>query len=148
MLGANLAPAQEEDDLVGCCVSSASGYRRAASRLTASDFHQPSRARLFAACGRLDHLSGPGLDVEEERIASVTRLAGVPEAEVRRLVEDRCVQFDRAGHLARKVLAASQSRLVMRFGKDIHNAIAAGEQLADVLADVPDDIVHLLGVRR
>lgn len=131
-----------EDDLAGVMVSSAAGYALAASRLAPGDFYQPSRGRVMAACAELGHLAGSSIDVERERICEVARIADMPIGEVRALVRDRCVQFDRAGHLARRVERAARARRVMAGAAVVFNRLAGGERIDEL--DVPGELRELL----
>jgi replicative DNA helicase len=129
-------PEIAEAGVIGCCVDSDHGYRLAAGRLVVGDFYHPTHAALFAACADMADLNGADLDTLEERIRRAASITGVDVDRVRRLVDDRPLQWDRNGTLARRVKEAANARAVMQACADAFNRIGSGERLEDVLADL------------
>lgn len=137
---------EAERDLIGCCVDSDRGYRLAASRICADDFYRPANRQLFAACAQLGHLTGPSLEVLEQRIVEAARLADRPVDEVRRLVEDRPLQWDKNGTLAARVKKAADERRAQYMAVELANRLGQGEHLDRIAADLGPELRRLLAV--
>lgn len=115
-----------EEAVVGCAVASKRGAALAAERLDSDDFYNPRHARLFAAAVALESSD------QDERVADVSRVAEVDQAEVERLVDARPVAWDRNGSFAARVLDASRRRQIMATAAEVYNAVAAGARLEEI----------------
>lgn len=126
-----------EREALGCAVGTAEGYRIAAGIVTPEDFYAPRFGRLFAACAHLGQVHDDVL-YAARRIRLAARAAGVDEAEVRRLVDERSRFHDTHGEFARRVAEAARRRRAMAAAAEAYNALAAG-------ADPDEALRPLLG---
>lgn len=119
-------------------VSLHSAYLLAADRLRPDDIWTRSLRRLFEACAGIGHLDGTDVEVEEQRIAAAAVAARVDLLEVRRLVDERPLVWDRNGTYATRVARAAKARAVMTACATVFNRLGDGERLEDVLAEATD----------
>jgi replicative DNA helicase len=120
-----------ERAVAACAVASRRGADLAAERLTVDAFWSPRLRRLFEAALTVDR----SLD-QEGRIMAVVEATGVPECEVRALVEDRPVMWDTSGGFAARVADAARRRAVMTLCARVYNELGRGARLAEVAAEV------------
>jgi len=73
-------------------------------------------------------------------------LAGVAVDQVRRIVDDRPLQWDTNGTLAGRVRRAADARRAMTAARDLFNRLGEGEPLEQVVADLAPDLRRLVGV--
>lgn len=121
-----------EAEAVGTAVADAVGFAIAAEHVTAGDFYRPSFGRLFDACAGLGDVAR-GWD-SSERIGLAARAAGVGEAEVRRLVDQRSRFHDTNGHFARLVADAARRRRAMAAAAEMFNRLGAGASVEEAAA--------------
>lgn len=133
-----------EQAVIGCVISSERGRRLAARYLSSSDFYRPAHQLLFDASSAMADLDGADLDTEDARIGRLAEIAGVDESEVCRLVEDRPLQWDLNGTLAKRVLRAAEERRAMQAAIELANRLGSGEHLDQVAADLAPKLRHLL----
>lgn len=129
MTGELQVPFDEEAEriVVGCAIASHAGYRHASMAVRFEDFYKPAHRALFRSCEQLRELDRSDVDTLEQRILTAARLALVPTAEVRSLVDDRPVMWDRSGSYAARVRHAALDRLLMSRASQLYNALAAGD---------------------
>ena len=118
-----------EFEVTGNAVRTPVGYAIAAAVMSADDLYTPRYRRLFEACADLADVGG-GWD-SSDRIRLAAEAADVPEAEVRRLVDDGSRFHDVYGEFASRVADAARRRRAMAAAAEAYNAIGAG-------ADVPE----------
>lgn len=138
-------PFERERDLAGVVVATARGYQLAATRVDASDFYTPACQRLFAACGSLWTLAGSDEDSHQERIRRASALAQVPLEDVRRMVADRAVEWDKNGAVAGAVRRAADARRVMEVCSTVFRRLGSGERVDLVLAEMQPDMMLMFG---
>lgn len=121
-----------EAEVIGCAVGTDTGYRIAAAIVGPADFYTPRYGRLFAACAQLGQVNDDVL-YAALRVRLAARAAGIDEAEVRRLVDERSRFHDTHGEFAARVAEAARRRRAMAAAAEAYNAIAAGADADEAL---------------
>lgn len=138
MSHSNLYDLDAERAVIGCAVATHRGWGLAAGRLGADAFYQPDHQRIFTVCAGLSYLDGTDIDTTEQRTAIVAHDARVNLADLRTLVDERPVMWDRSGGYAARVAARQRTRALMATCSDIFNRLAEGEPLEELLAERPE----------
>lgn len=118
---------QAERDLIGCAVATRQGAAFARSRVRPEQFHDPRAARAIAnVCDfELDDIE----NTPEARIPIIARLSGVDPAWLRMCEQDRMVDLDSGGALARRVVEAARRRRAWLILENAQTHIAKGTDL-------------------